>query len=135
MRKICSKFISICNFVAGCFLIFINFYTPFWFSFLIGLISSLIFDIFYFHLWGINFFLFLFLIALEKFLLKIFEKKSIFTCLIIGELLILIYFLGIFITFFVLKQPLPYLNLFSSLLINMLIYCYLLTLFYFKETL
>lgn len=104
------------------YLIFINFYAPFWFSFIIALISGLIFDIFYLNLWGVSFFLFLILIVLEKFLLKIFEQKSTFTWLIIGEFLILVYFIGIFLAFLIFKQPIFYLNLLLSLLANIFIY-------------
>lgn len=104
------------------FLILINFIVPFWFSFILAFISGLIFDIFYLKLWGIHFGLFLLVIILQKALLKIFEKRSAFTLLVIGEFLLLIYFLSFYVSFLIVKQPLSYLSFSLSLLINMSLY-------------
>ncbi len=104
------------------FIIFINFNFPFVFVFLLSLISSLIFDSLTFNYWSVHFGLFLLVIILQKLLLRTFEKNSSFSWLIIGELLIVFYFLGLMITYLILKQPIFYHNIFLSLVLNALIY-------------
>jgi len=104
------------------FIIFINFNFPFIFVFILSLISSLIFDSLTFNYWGIHFVLFLLVIIIQRLLLKTFEKNSSFSWLIIGELLIICYFLGLMLGYFILKQPIFYQNIFLSLVLNSLIY-------------
>ncbi|HPC30928.1 MAG TPA: hypothetical protein PK119_00465 [Candidatus Paceibacterota bacterium] len=104
------------------FIIFINFNFPFIFVFPLALISALFFDSLTFNYWGVNFGLFLLVIIFQKLLLKIFEKNSYLSWLIVGELLIIFYFLGLTLSYLILKQPIFYQNIFLSLVLNALIY-------------
>lgn len=119
------------------YFILLCFWAPFWFYFIFLFIISLIFDIFYFNLWGVNFLLFLVISVLIKSLLLIFEKKSFFSWLVIGELLIFIYFFTLFFIGIIFKYPIPFLKIFFSSCLNGLLYFFLLNsllkkLYYFK---
>lgn len=104
------------------YLLVINFFTPLYFSLILALIGGALLDSFSFYNLANHSALLLGILIFEKLLFNIFEKKSFFSWLVIGETLIFGYFLIILVVFIVKNQPLYFLNLFLSLIVNQIIY-------------
>ncbi|MGC8651351.1 MAG: hypothetical protein ACP5RX_01910 [Minisyncoccia bacterium] len=104
------------------FTVFSFFTLPFSLSLLFAIISGIVFDSFSNFSWGVYLFIFILIVLGGKLLTKIFEEKSFWSRLLIGEIMIISYF----VILFVWGLLFAHLNLgwlvFINLLINSLLY-------------
>jgi len=104
------------------FLIFTLFYFPHFYLFFLIFISAVILDSLSGFFWGTNLFLFLISLGAGILLMRFFEKSNFFSRLIIGGLIIFIYFLGLLILNLILKTSYINFIIFEQFLFTLIFY-------------
>jgi len=115
--------------IALIFLIFTLFYFPLLYLFFLIFLSAIIFDTLSGLFWGTNFIILLISLGAGVLLTRFLEKSHFFSQLIVGESIIFIYYLCLFITNLVLKTPYINFIIFQQFLITSIFYLFLSFLF------
>ena len=108
--------------IALIFLIFTLFYFPLLYLFFLIVLFAIVFDTLSGLFWGTNFIILLISLGAGVLLIRFLEKSHFFPQLIVGESIIFIYYLCLFITNLVLKTPYISFIIFQQFLITSIFY-------------
>lgn len=108
--------------IALIFLIFTLFYFPLLYLFFLIVLFAIVFDTLSGLFWGTNFIILLISLGAGVLLTRFLEKSHFFPRLIVGESIIFIYYLCLFITNLVLKTPYISFIIFQQFLITSIFY-------------